>query len=97
MAHIKDTKIGTYKPIDRNTKMSERITSFFCNKVRLTKITLIYPIFVYKADTQKAKVTYHIGLDATGDTRILEVLLVTSLSCYGCGHEATYEVTTLQN
>ena len=95
MAHIKDTKeIGTYKPIDRNTKDVGTYKPA-SSAIRSDDKDNFDMYVVYKADTQKAKVTY-IDLDATGDDRILEVQTATTAPTTGADAKTTYGVTTLQ-
>ena len=95
MAHIKDTKeIGTYKPIDRNTKDVGTYKPA-SSAIRSDDKDNFDMYVVYKADTQKAKVTY-IDLDATGDARILEVQTATTAPATGADAKTTYGVTTLQ-
>ena len=95
MAHIKDTKeIGTYKPIDRNTKDVGTYKPA-SSAIRSDDKDNFDMYVVYKADTQKAKVTY-IDLDATGDDRILEVQTAATAPTTGADAKTTYGVTTLQ-
>ena len=95
MAHIKDTKeIGTYKPIDRNTKDVGTYKPA-SSAIRSDDKDNFDMYVVYKADTQKAKVTY-IDLDATGDARILEVQTAATAPATGADAKTTYGVTTLQ-
>ena len=95
MAHIKDTKeIGTYKPIDRNTKDVGTYKPA-SSAIRSDDKDNFDMYVVYKADTQKAKVTY-IDLDATGDARILEVQTAATAPTTGADAKTTYGVTTLQ-
>ena len=95
LAHIKDTKvIGTYKPVDRNTKDVGTYKPAF-SAIRSDDKDNFDMYVVYKADTQKAKVTY-IDLDATGDARILEVQNANPAPSTGADAKTTYGVTTLQ-
>ena len=95
MAHIKDAKeIGTYKPIDRNTKDVGTYKPA-SSAIRSDDKDNFDMYVVYKADTQKAKVTY-IDLDATGDARILEVQTAATAPTTGADAKTTYGVTTLQ-
>ena len=95
MAHIKDTKeIGTYKPIDRNTKDVGTYKPA-SSAIRSDDKDNFDMYVVYKADIQKAKVTY-IDLDATGDARILEVQTAATAPATGADAKTTYGVTTLQ-
>ncbi len=95
MAHIKDTKeIGTYKPIDRNTKDVGTYKPA-SSAIRSDDKDNFDMYVVYKADTQKAKVTY-IDLDATGDARILEVQTAATAPTTGADTKTTYSVPELQ-
>ena len=89
LAHIKDTKvIGTYKPVDRNTKDVGTYKPAF-SAIRSDDKDNFDMYVVYKADTQKAKVTY-IDLDATGDARILEVQNANPAPSTGADAKTTY-------
>ena len=96
MGHIHNNKqpVGIYTPVENNTKdvgayepLVSEVTSDDTDNFDM--------YVVYKADTQKAKVTY-IDLDATGDNRILEVQTAATAPATGADAKTTYGVTTLQ-
>ncbi|WP_154865095.1 mucin-binding protein, partial [Streptococcus vestibularis] len=96
MGHIHNGKqpVGLYTPVADNTKdvgAYEPLVS----EVRSDDKDDFDMYVVYKADTQKAKVTY-IDLDATGDARILEVQTAATAPATGADAKTTYGVTTLQ-
>ena len=96
MGHIHNGKqpVGLYTPVVDNTKdvgAYEPLVS----EVRADNKDDFDMYVVYKADTQKAKVTY-IDLDATGDDRILEVQTAATAPATGADAKTTYGVTTLQ-
>ncbi|MEZ7639845.1 GEVED domain-containing protein [Streptococcus sp. 27098_8_109] len=96
MGHIHNGKqrVGLYTPVADNTKdvgAYEPLVS----EVRSDDKDDFDMYVVYKADTQKAKVTY-IDLDATGDARILEVQNANPAPATGADAKTTYGVTTLQ-
>ena len=96
MGHIHNGKqpVGLYTPIADNTKdvgAYEPLVS----EVRSDDKDDFDMYVVYKADIQKAKVTY-IDLDATGDARILEVQTANPAPTTGADAKTTYGVTTLQ-
>ena len=96
MGHIHNGKqpVGLYTPVVDNTKdvgAYEPLVS----EVRADNKDDFDMYVVYKADTQKAKVTY-IDLDATGDDRILEVQTAATAPTTGADAKTTYGVTTLQ-
>ena len=96
MGHIHNGKqpVGLYTPVADNTKdvgAYEPLVS----EVRSDDKDDFDMYVVYKADTQKAKVTY-IDLDATGDDRILEVQNANPAPATGADEKTTYGVTTLQ-
>ena len=96
MGHIHNGKqpVGLYTPVADNTKdvgAYEPLVS----EVRADDKDDFDMYVVYKADTQKAKVTY-IDLDATGDARILEVQNANPAPATGADAKTTYGVTTLQ-
>ena len=96
MGHIHNGKqpVGLYTPVADNTKdvgAYEPLVS----EVRADNKDDFDMYVVYKADTQKAKVTY-IDLDATGDARILEVQTAATAPTTGADAKTTYGVTTLQ-
>ena len=96
MGHIHNGKqpVGLYTPVADNTKdvgAYEPLVS----EVRADNKDDFDMYVVYKADTQKAKVTY-IDLDATGDARILEVQNANPAPATGADAKTTYGVTTLQ-
>ena len=96
MGHIHNGKqpVGLYTPVADNTKdvgAYEQLVS----EVRSDNKDDFDMYVVYKADTQKAKVTY-IDLDATGDARILEVQTANPAPATGADAKTTYGVTTLQ-
>ena len=96
MGHIHNGKqpVGLYTPVADNTKdvgAYEPLVS----EVRADDKDDFDMYVVYKADTQKAKVTY-IDLDATGDARILEVQTAATAPTTGADAKTTYGVTTLQ-
>ena len=96
MGHIHNGKqpVGLYTPVADNTKdvgAYEPLVS----EVRSDDKDDFDMYVVYKADTQKAKVTY-IDLDATGDDRILEVQNANPAPATGADAKTTYGVTTLQ-
>jgi len=96
MGHIHNGKqpVGLYTPVADNTRdvgAYEPLVS----EVRADNKDNFDMYVVYKADTQKAKVTY-IDLDATGDARILEVQTAATAPTTGADAKTTYGVTTLQ-
>ena len=96
MGHIHNGKqpVGLYTPVVDNNKdvgAYEPLVS----EVRADNKDDFDMYVVYKADTQKAKVTY-IDLDATGDDRILEVQNANPAPATGADAKTTYSVTTLQ-
>ena len=96
MGHIHNGKqpVGLYTPVPDNNKdvgAYEPLVS----EVRADNKDDFDMYVVYKADTQKAKVTY-IDLDATGDARILEVQTAATAPTTGADAKTTYGVTTLQ-
>lgn len=96
MGHIHNGKqpVGLYTPVVDNNKdvgAYEPLVS----EVRADDKDDFDMYVVYKADTQKAKVTY-IDLDATGDNRILEVQNANPAPATGADAKTTYGVTTLQ-
>ena len=96
MGHIHNGKqpVGLYTPVADNTKdvgAYEPLVS----EVRADDKDDFDMYVVYKADTQKAKVTY-IDLDSTGDARILEVQNANPAPATGADAKTTYGVTTLQ-
>ena len=96
MGHIHNGKqpVGLYTPVADNTRdvgAYEPLVS----EVRSDDKDDFDMYVVYKADTQKAKVTY-IDLDATGDDRILEVQNANPAPATGADAKTTYGVTTLQ-
>ena len=96
MGHIHNGKqpVGLYTPVADNTRdvgAYEPLVS----EVRADDKDDFDMYVVYKADTQKAKVTY-IDLDATGDARILEVQNANPAPATGADAKTTYGVTTLQ-
>ena len=96
MGHIHNGKqpVGLYTPVTDNTKdvgAYEPLVS----EVRADDKDDFDMYVVYKADKQKAKVTY-IDLDATGDARILEVQNANPAPATGADAKTTYGVTTLQ-
>ena len=96
MGHIHNGKqpVGLYTPVADNTKdvgAYEPLVS----EVRADDKDDFDMYVVYKADTQKAKVTY-IDLDSTGDARILEVQNANAAPATGADAKTTYGVTTLQ-
>ena len=96
MGHIHNGKqpVGLYTPVADNTKdvgAYEPLVS----EVRADDKDDFDMYVVYKADTQKAKVTY-IDLDATGDARILEVQTAATAPTTGADAKTTYGVPELQ-
>ena len=96
MGHIHNGKqpVGLYTPVADNTKdvgAYEPLVS----EVRADDKDDFDMYVVYKADKQKAKVTY-IDLDATGDDRILEVQNANPAPATGADAKTTYGVTTLE-
>ena len=96
MGHIHNGKqpVGLYTPVTDNTKdvgAYEPLVS----EVRADDKDDFDMYVVYKADKQKAKVTY-IDLDATGDARILEVQNANPAPATGADAKTTYGVATLQ-
>ena len=96
MGHIHNNKqpVGIYTPVADNTKdvgayepLVSEVTSDDTDNFDM--------YVVYKADKQKAKVTY-IDLDATGDDRILEVQNANPAPATGADAKTTYGVTTLE-
>ncbi len=97
MGHIHNGKqpVGLYTPVANNTRdvgAYEPLVS----EVRADNKDDFDMYVVYKADTQKAKVTY-INLDATGDDRILEVQTAETAPETNPDAKTTYGLTkTLQ-
>ncbi len=96
MGHIHNGKqpVGLYTPVADNTKdvgAYEPLVS----EVRSDDKDDFDMYVVYKADKQKAKVTY-IDLDATGDARILEVQNANPAPSTGADAKTTYGVPELQ-
>ena len=96
MGHIHNGKqpVGLYTPVADNNKdvgAYEPLVS----EVRSDDKDDFDMYVVYKADIQKAKVTY-IDLDATGDARILEVQNANPAPTTGADAKTTYGVATLQ-
>ena len=96
MGHIHNGKqpVGLYTPVADNTRdvgAYEPLVS----EVRADDKDDFDMYVVYKADIQKAKVTY-IDLDATGDARILEVQNANPAPATGADAKTTFGVTTLQ-
>ena len=96
MGHIHNGKqpVGLYTPVADNTKdvgAYEPLVS----EVRADNKDDFDMYVVYKADIQKAKVTY-IDLDATGDARILEVQNANPAPATGADAKTTYGVPELQ-
>ena len=96
MGHIHNGKqpVGLYTPVADNTKdvgAYEPLVS----EVRSDDKDDFDMYVVYKADIQKAKVTY-IDLDATGDARILEVQNANPAPATGADTKTTYSVPELQ-
>jgi len=96
MGHIHNNKqpVGIYTPVEDNTKdvgayepLVSEVTSDDTDNFDM--------YVVYKADKQKAKVTY-IDLDATGDARILEVQNANTAPATNPDAKTTYGVTTLE-
>ena len=95
MAHIKDAKdIGAYKPVTGNTKDVGTYKPA-SSAIRSDDKDNFDMYVVYKADKQKANVTY-IDLDATGDARILEVQTAVATPTTGADAKTTYSVEKLQ-
>ena len=95
MAHIKDAKdIGAYKPVTGNTKDVGTYKPA-SSAIRSDDKDNFDMYVVYKADKQKANVTY-IDLDATGDARILEVQTAVVTPTTGADAKTTYNVEKLQ-
>jgi len=96
MGHIHNGKqpVGLYNPITDNNKDVGEYEPLV-SEVRADDKDDFDMYVVYKADTQKAKVTY-IDLDATGDARILEVQNANPAPATGADAKTTYGVTTLQ-
>ena len=95
MAHIKDAKdIGAYKPVTGNTKDVGTYKPA-SSAIRSDDKDNFDMYVVYKADKQKANVTY-IDLDATGDARILEVQTAVATPTTGADAKTTYNVEKLQ-
>ena len=96
MGHIHNGKqpVGLYTPVADNNK---DVGSYepLVSEVRTDNKDDFDMYVVYKADTQKAKVTY-IDLDATGEDRILEVQNANPAPATGADAKTTYGVTTLQ-
>ena len=96
MGHIHNNKqpVGIYTPVENNTKdvgayepLVSEVTSDDTDNFDM--------YVVYKADKQKAKVTY-IDLDAKGDARILEVQNANPAPATNPDAKTTYGVTTLE-
>ena len=95
MAHIKDAKdIGAYKPVTGNTKDVGTYKPA-SSAIRSDDKDNFDMYVVYKADKQKANVTY-IDLDATGNARILEVQTAVATPTTGVDAKTTYNVEKLQ-
>ena len=96
MGHIHNGKqpVGLYTPVadnNRDVGAYEPLVS----EVRSDDKDDFDMYVVYKADIQKAKVTY-IDLDATGDARILEVQNANPAPATGADAKTTYSVPELQ-
>ena len=96
MGHIHNGKqpVGLYTPVADNTRdvgAYEPLVS----EVRADDKDDFDMYVVYKADKQKAKVTY-IDLDATGDARILEVQNANPAPATNPDAKTTYGVTMLE-
>ena len=96
MGHIHNGKqpVGLYTPVADNTKdvgAYEPLVS----EVRSDDKDDFDMYVVYKADKQKANVTY-IDLDATGAARILEIQTANAAPATGADAKTTYNVEKLQ-
>ena len=96
MGHIHNGKqpVGLYTPVADNTKdvgAYEPLVS----EVRSDNKDDFDMYVVYKADKQKANVTY-IDLDATGDARILEIQTAATAPATNPDAKTTYNVEKLQ-
>ena len=96
MGHIHNGKqpVGLYTPVADNTKdvgAYEPLVS----EVRSDNKDDFDMYVVYKADKQKANVTY-IDLDATGAARILEIQTANAAPATGADAKTTYNVEKLQ-
>ena len=96
MGHIHNGKqpVGLYTPVANNTRdvgAYEPLVS----EVRSDNKDDFDMYVVYKADKQKANVTY-IDLDAKGDARILEIQTAAAAPTTGADAKTTYNVEKLQ-
>ena len=96
MGHIHNGKqpVGLYTPVPDNTRdvgAYEPLVS----EVRSDNKDDFDMYVVYKADKQKANVTY-IDLDATGAARILEIQTANAAPATGADAKTTYNVEKLQ-
>ncbi|WP_203180647.1 mucin-binding protein [Streptococcus mitis] len=96
MGHIHNGKqpVGLYTPVANNTRdvgAYEPLVS----EVRSDDKDDFDMYVVYKADKQKANVTY-IDLDATGEARILEIQTANTAPTTGADAKTTYNVEKLQ-
>ena len=96
MGHIHNGKqpVGLYTPVADNTK-DVGVYEPLVSEVRSDDKDDFDMYVVYKADKQKANVTY-IDLDATGDARILEIQTANAAPATGADAKTTYNVEKLQ-
>ena len=96
MGHIHNGKqpVGLYTPVADNTK-DVGVYEPLVSEVRSDDKDDFDMYVVYKADKQKANVTY-IDLDAAGDARILEIQTANAAPATGADAKTTYNVEKLQ-
>ena len=96
MGHIHNGKqpVGLYTPVADNTKDVGAYEPLVL-EVRSDNKDDFDMYVVYKADKQKANVTY-IDLDATGAARILEIQTANAAPATGADAKTTYNVEKLQ-
>ena len=96
MGHIHNGKqpVGLYTPVADNTK-DVGVYEPLVSEVRSDDKDDFDMYVVYKADKQKANVTY-IDLDATGDARILEIQTAATAPATNPDAKTTYNVEKLQ-
>ena len=96
MGHIHNGKqpVGLYTPVANNTR-DVGVYEPLVSEVRSDDKDDFDMYVVYKADKQKANVTY-IDLDATGDARILEIQTAATAPATNPDAKTTYNVEKLQ-
>ena len=96
MGHIHNGKqpVGLYTPVANNTR-DVGVYEPLVSEIRSDNKDDFDMYVVYKADKQKANVTY-IDLDATGDARILEIQTAATAPATNPDAKTTYNVEKLQ-